>query len=169
MEERKALPIGINIVVCSPDLRLRNTLIRAIQETSGGPETGIKPAMKSDTQMVRRAHYAPAESQIILNTASPEMSELFGGHHPVAVAIIVPDRVAAAEKAKTIFEEAGYEAKVHTNAEPAFPDGLIVFVIVPALKGIILMFWPDRATIPPEVAANLPQRKLWTQEDLEGE
>jgi hypothetical protein len=167
-DQQAQLPAGINtIFVCPgfPDTKLRNALIRVIQET-----TNIKPVMKSDSDAAKRAHYAPATAKVIINTASPAMHELLGKHIAVP-ALVVADRVAAASRAKEIFEEAGFPATVHTNAEPEFPDGFIVFVSVPALNGLPILFWPrdeDVMKMNPEVLKTLPRREPWTDADLNG-
>jgi hypothetical protein len=163
------LPAGINVVlVCPgfPNTKFRNALIRVIQETGD-----IKPVMKSDSAMAKRAHYAPAASKIIINTASPAMHDLLGYHYAVP-AIEVEDQKAAANRAKEIFEEEGLEATVHTHAEPEFPDGFIVFVSIPALDGLPIMFWPKEknvAKMDPAILKTFPKREPWTDADLKND
>lgn len=158
---------GLNMVVICPSLSLRDALIRAIQETSKTEKRpdGIVPTQRSDSESARRAHYPPAISQIIINTASQRMHDVLG-RHAVAVAVIVEDRIAAAHRARKIFEGAGFEADVYTHAEPEFPDGFLTFVSVEELEGIVLMFWPDRAAVTPELLAQLPAREPWSFDPL---
>ena len=130
------LPVGIGLIVVCGDLRLRNTLIRAIQ-AAGGPS----PVRKGNTKAVKRAYYDPAQTRVIINAASPEIQEKLGPHCGVAT-ITVGNPAAAAESARKVFQEAGYLARVHTDAEPGLPDGFMAFLSVPALNGILLLFWP---------------------------
>lgn len=151
--------MNLNMVAICPTLDLRNTLIKAIA-AAGGP----KPVLKSNSESAQRAHYAPAPAKIIINTASEKMHQILG-HHSVAVAIEVEDRIAAAKIAQMTFAEAGYEADVLTQAEPEFPDGFLTFVRIPALMGITLMFWPKSETIQamdPAALDGLPKREPWT-------
>lgn len=153
---------GLNIVIVTPgfpDTTLRNALIGAIAAAGGQI-----PVMKSDSESAMRAHYAPTLSKAIINTASERMQDVIGFHNAV-IAIEVSDQVAAANRAKEVFERAGFPATVHTHAEPEFPDGFLTFVSVPALRGTALMFWPNTPP-PPEVITTLPKRLPWTAEDL---
>lgn len=152
---------GVNVVAICPDLKLRNTLIRAIQAMSG-----ISPVMKSDSESAQRAHYAPAISRLIINTASAAMHAKLG-KHSVALAVVVEDRVAGAERARAVFENAGYVATVHTQAEPEFPDGFLTFVAAPDLDGITLMCWPRPQDVTEELRRTLPRNFPWTPADLE--
>lgn len=157
------LATGVNTVVICPDLKLRNTLIRAIEAMS---ESRIKPALKSDSESAQRAHYAPAISSLIINTASPDMHQTLGEHY-VALAVAVADREAAAKRAVEVFEAAGFAARFFSQAEPEFPDGFLYFVVVPALKGIVLMCWPTPEAVTPDLIPLLPKREPWTPADLE--
>jgi len=152
--------VGVNVVAICPNREVRNTLIRAIQETSG-----IRPVLKSDSESASRAHYAPAPAKLIINTASERMHRLLG-KHSIALAIEVADRIEAAKVAQRVFKDAGLGATVHTQAEPEFPDGFLTFVSVPALEGIVLMFWPRKEDVSPELMAQLPQREPWTDAEL---
>ncbi len=159
MTDATELP-GVNVVAICPNTKAQNALIRAIQETGN-----IKPAMKSSSVSARRTHYAVAKTKLIINTASDAMHELLG-KHSVALAVEVADRVAAANRAKEIFNEEGFEAAVHTHAEPEFPDGFLTFVSVPALEGITLLFWPRNEDVTPDLVSQLPKREPWSDEDL---
>ncbi|MHB8710498.1 MAG: hypothetical protein ACYC6X_03050 [Minisyncoccota bacterium] len=151
---------GINSVFVCPNLEIRNALIRAISEAGK-----VRPAMKSDSVSARRAHYASALSKTIINVSSGEMQLVIGPHSSV-IAIETANRVDAANCAKKVFNDAGFEATVHTQAEPEFPEGFIVFVAVPALKGIALMFWPRPEDVTPEIGHDLPKRVEWTDADF---
>jgi len=154
------MELAINTVFVCPSLYLRDTVIKAIEEASG-----VRPAMKSRSVSANRAHYAPAISRVIINTASPQMHRAIGPHSCV-IALEVIDRVDAANRAQKVFEKAGFNAYVETHAEPEFPDGFLVFVAVPALEGIALLFWPRPEDISPEVGAGLPKREVWSDADL---
>lgn len=155
MEDKLAQ--GVNMVVITPTIEIRNALIRVIAETSG-----ICPTHSSESESARRAHYAPAKSQLIINTASAEMQTKLG-FHVAALPIIVSDTLIAAKKAKGIFEQAGLRAEIIRQAEPEFPEDFIIFVRVYELMGILVMFWPRPEDITPEILAKLPKREPWIE------
>src|SRR5262249_39094040 len=95
------LRVGVHVITVCPDLKLRNTLIRAIQVVAG-----IKPVLKSGSESAERAHYAPAVSKLIINTAVSRMHELLGPHSVVLALEVAGDRVAAAHTAAGVFLEA---------------------------------------------------------------
>ncbi len=154
-EAEPAQVYPINVVGICPTEKVRNALIAAI-EAAGGP----RPGMKSDSESAKRAHYPPMMSKIILNTASAKMHQLLGKHYLV-LAVEAKDRASAAERAKKAFEDAGFPAQIHSRAEPEFPDGFLIFIQVPAMKGIVLMIWPTPDAVTPELAATLPKREPW--------
>lgn len=151
---------GINRITCCSDLRLRNTLIRVIEKTSG-----ITPNGKGDTSAAKRAYYPEAPARAIINTPSLAVQERLGS--PAAVdAIEVDDPVAAAMVARDIFVTCGYEATVHDDVEPELPKGFMAFVVVPALRGLVLLYWPNK----PDMEAVQKFRAsgnfgLWTETD----
>lgn len=149
-------PTGVNVVAVCPNLKLRNTLIRAIEATSA-----IKPAQESTSESAQRAHYWPSVSKLIINTAAAYMLQRLG-KHSLALAVEVPDRMAAAFLAQQIFRNEDFESTIHPQAEPEFPDGFIVFLQVPALEGILLMFWPRPQDVTPDVVKTLPKRVPWS-------
>lgn len=132
---------GINTVVVAPSKELRDALIRAIEAA-----TGLKPAEESVSVSAQRAHYAPAEAKVIINTASPLMHH-FLGKHRVCLAIEVDDRVKAAEAAARSFKRDGLEAVINRNAQSEFPMDFLTFVVVKELDGILLMFWPTQKVV----------------------
>jgi hypothetical protein len=151
-------PKGINVVVVTPNRRVRNVLTRVVKEIGG-----IVPVAKSETDEVERAHYVPAISKIIINNPSQRTAEKLGSPS-VCVAIEVPDRVAAAYKAVEMFNAAGYEATALTEALEEFPPGFLAFVLVPKLKGIAILFAPRDQDVTPELAVTL-RRVPWTDSD----
>ncbi len=151
---------GINTVVICPNINVRNALIRAIQVTGGAV-----PTAKSDSDSATRAHYPPAETRVIINTASASMHERLGPHS-VALAVIAVDRVVAAERAREIFKEYGIVATVHRHAEPEFPPDFLTFVTAPELGGIVLMFWPRDEDVSADLISVLPKREPWTDDDI---
>lgn len=159
-------PFGYGVVlVCPgfPDTTLRDTLIKAL-EAAGG----ISPVEMSNSESALRAHYQPAICPLIVNTANPAMHQLLG-QHSAAVCVVVDgnakDRFAAALRIARTFEDAGFPAEIHNQAEPEFPDGFLHFIVVPALKGIAIMVWPNRAKLEeeyaPEVLRALPEKRSW--------
>ncbi len=150
--------ISLNAIFHCPNPQLHSALIKAI-----GAASGIYPVQASTSASARRAHYLEAPAKFIINVPSARMQKLLGEHF-ATLAVVVNDREQAANVAANVFREQGFEAKVHTHAEPEFPEGLLVFVEVPALKGILLLFWPTPETVmqlPEETRKSLPVREAW--------
>lgn len=126
-------------ICCAKDLRTRNVLIKVLDET-----VGMVPERIGNTSAAKRAYYAEALLRMIINVPSPEVDKALG--HPCAVdAYEVDDPTAAALKAQEIFEQYGFEGvKVYDELEPEFPKGFMVFVVVPALRGLVLLYWPPK-------------------------
>jgi hypothetical protein len=154
------IPTGVSTVVIFPDTKIRDVFVHAIEKVSG-----ISPALESVSISADRVLYAPAVTKFICTVASEDMHKLLG-QHSVVVGIEVPDRMASAEQAQQIFIDAGYEAILYSHAQPEFPEGLLVFLKVSELKGVVLMFWPRNQDVPLEVAMKLPQRTVWKDKHL---
>ena len=89
---------GVNVVAVCPNLEIRNALIRAIQKTGN-----ISPELKSDSQEVKRALYAPAMTRLIINTASDKIRKVLG-YPSVALAVEVFNQVKAAQQARSMLD-----------------------------------------------------------------
>ncbi len=150
------IPLGVSAIAVFPDTKIRDTFIKAIKETGH-----IGPATKSVSASADRVHYGQALSKFIMNVPSYAMQNILGPHRLV-IAVEVPDRAWSAHIAKKVFNDDGYKAEIHTHAESEFPDGLIVFVTVPATKGIALLFWPQNQDVPLTVALKLPKQERWS-------
>ena len=142
-------------IICVPDENLHKTLVKVWRAVSG-----ISPLFKSQSISAIRAHYPPITPKVIINTPSDAMKKLIG-HHSIVIATNVEDRTIAANLAKSMFEEAGYQAVAHIDPEPEFPPGFLSMVSIPALEGIALMFWPLDGQVTPEVQNKLPKRTAW--------
>jgi hypothetical protein len=80
-------------------------------------------------------------ARAIINVPSDEVQEIL---QAAAVdAIEVDNPMEAAERARDIFEHYGYTAKIYDQVERELPKGFMVFLVVPALNGITLLFWPN--------------------------
>jgi len=154
------MSIGISTVFVCPDERLKATLTRVINETAG-----IAPVRKRNSASANRAIYEPAMAEVIINTTAPEMLAKLG-KPCVGMALYAKDAIHAANEAKAIFEAEGFHAEVNTKAHEEIPDGLIVFVAVQELPGIILLYWPTDPD--PELLKDMPPAEPWTEADFSG-
>lgn len=149
--DHKSSPPVAGMVLCFEDPYLRVTFARAWAAV-----TGFEPNETSTSESADRLHYPPTTCMLILNTPADIMYKQLGYHHAV-VALIVPDRVAAAEQAAKIFNDAGYETKIHRHAESEFDPDFLVFLQVLGNESILMMFWPRREDVTPETRR--PERK----------
>lgn len=124
-------------ICCCEDLRTRNVLVKVIEET-----TGIAPNAKGNTSAAKRAYYAEAPARTIINNPSIQADARL--NYPSAIdAYEVDDPTAAALKAEAIFRQYGYgDVDVIDDLEPELPKGFMVFVVVQALRGLVLLYWP---------------------------
>lgn len=153
MTDAKA--VAINTIFVCPSERHRNALIEAI-EAAGGPV----PALRSDSSSAHRAHYPSAEAQVIINYPEPKMVQKLG-EHVACVAIETADRAYAARRAQDVFSNAGIDSYIVEDSLEEFPKGLLAFLVVPELRGLLMMFWPRKEDVTPEMAATMPKRLPW--------
>lgn len=137
---------GMNFIAVCSSLHLRNTLIKAIEQASG-----ITPIGVGDTKSVERAYYADAMTRSIINSSGPEVMERLGNPCSAAAIEVDGEPTAAAELAREVFEGRNYSATVIDDAETGLPKGFMAFLVVPALRGLVILFWKKKENIDPAI------------------
>lgn len=146
----------LNFVLVCPTLKARNLLIEVMQKVGD-----LSPVAKKDTKSAQRAYYPPLASKLIVNTAAGFMHEKLG-NHSVAVSFEVENPTLAAEAARDILLDGGFNPQIHTHAEPEFPEGFIAFVSAPEFAGIVLLFTPKRPD--PKILESLDKSVPWNSD-----
>lgn len=149
---------GIHPIFVTRRPKLREALVKVAREVGG-----IKPEFQTGgpDQSADRVHYTPALATTIINSASQMMFDRLGPHCAV-MAFEVADRRESAQMAARIFADFSIEAEVHHDVQPEFPAGLLSFVTVPDLEGLVIMFWPRPEDVTEEIRQALPERRPWT-------
>lgn len=133
-------------------------LLRAIGEASG-----LWPDKKRNTVDVQRAIFAPAATTTIINVTSERMLERING--PVCAMTIAALRpIEAAQHVQMALRRSGIASYVDTDAEPGFPRGFLVFLLVPSLKGIAVVFYAERPSA--DLLSRVPPAEPWSERDL---
>lgn len=151
-------PMGVGAHFVFGSLGLRNTVARMVAAT-----TGTKPGQVRDSESASRLIYGPDPARTIFNTSSPDLLRKLGD--PVAgMALFVDNPTEAGRKACEIFQAAGHTVWMDLQAEPEFPSGFLIFVVVPDVKGIVFVFAPK--TPDPAMLAQIPQARAFVDADM---
>jgi hypothetical protein len=134
---------SINGIFCFPNEKIRTAveeIIMAVTLDPGAVPSGyIIPQQTRDTPEVMRDIYLQEDNRVILNISSPEM--LARINNPVcALGVEVDDPVYAGGVAKSILQRNGLGYVLVEDAERDLPHGLVVFLCITALPGIVLVF-----------------------------
>lgn len=148
--------IGANFVFSTEELQ--NTMTRVVAAT-----VGVKPKRVRDSQSARRFNFGANPGMVLFNKSSAELLRTLC--NPVVGMMLPVDNTAeAARVACQIFQEASHTAMSISRAEPEFPEGFLVFVVVPDLNGIVLVFCPK--TPDPAMLAQIPADREFVDADV---